>query len=186
MRIPALPTTSRPYENKWNARHESTLKEKVKNIIQVQGIIFTSSWSLMSFYHKAPVETYNSSCPPVLTQGVLIFNLWLSLNLSGVRVRRNLFVLIKLTINYAPIKLILETHEENDKIRDTFTLREKSQLTIREPKWRGIKMGQASLPKTLSLCLIIFVSLTCVRHYSEWFTDINSLSLHKTLLILIL
>ena len=60
-RIPAFPTTCKPYKDNWNTRHESTLKEIVKSVIQVQGIIFTCSYSLMSFHHKTPVETYNSS-----------------------------------------------------------------------------------------------------------------------------
>lgn len=131
MRLSDLPTTYRPNENK--VRHESTLKEKMKNIIQMQGIIFTYSCSLMSFYRKISVETYNSSYP-VLVQDVLIFNLWTSLNFSDMRVRRNLFVLVKRSIKYAPVKVILKTHEENYKIRDIFLLREKSQLTIRNPK----------------------------------------------------
>ena len=118
MRIPALPTTCRPYKDNWNTRHEGTLKEIVKSVLQVQGIIFTCSYSLMSFYHKTPVETYNSSfslfswkifwhLTPGLPGPLWIFLVWESGEIA--------LFLTKLTIKYVPIKLILETYKENDK-----------------------------------------------------------------------
>ena len=118
MRIPALPTTCRSYKDNWNTRHESTLKEIVKSVIQVQGIIFTCSYSLMSFHHKTPVETYNSSFSLFLwkifwhlTLG-LPGPLWTFLVWESGEIA---LFLTKLTIKYVPIKLILETYKEKDK-----------------------------------------------------------------------
>lgn len=62
------------------------------------------------------------SCP-LPTCSALAPGLPGSLNLSIVRVGRDLFILIKPTIKYVSVKSVLEIYKKNDKIRDTFPMR---------------------------------------------------------------